>query len=108
MRLCLEELQDCTGADQVDAASEAWEKVVKTVQETVKAQPFDAFTFKLLSEALPGFLTKSFSTQGQSTNQSGQLALYSWVFVQSFEGTCMRQRKKLSSPHALARKCCRS
>ena len=103
LRLCLEELLDCTGADQVDAASEAWEKVVKTVQENVKAQPFDAFTFKLLSEALPGFLTKSFSTQGQSTNQSGQLALCSLVFFKTLQGTCMRQ-KGLSSPHVLASK----
>lgn len=65
LRAYLEELQDCTGSDQVDAAGEAWEKVVKNVQESAKAQPVDALAFKLLSESLPGFLTKSFSTQGQ-------------------------------------------
>ncbi|KAK9839902.1 hypothetical protein WJX74_000152 [Apatococcus lobatus] len=78
LRACLAELQDCTGPDRLDAASEAWEKVVKVVQENVKAQPFDVLTFKLLSETLPGFLTKSFSAKGKSASKLHTI-IFKWL-----------------------------
>ena len=45
-----------------DAAFQAWEKVSSTADQLSKTQPDDATTFKLLLEALPGFLKDSFSS----------------------------------------------
>ena len=64
LRSSVEELLCCSDAGQVDAASEAWDKIAKTAQDLIKVQPDDPLTLKLLLEALPRFLKASFESQG--------------------------------------------
>ena len=73
---CLDDLLECT---TVDAAIEAWERVAKAVEESTKAQAHDALTLKLLFDALPDFLSGSFSLlQGQFTTPHDQTV--DWPF----------------------------
>ena len=67
LKACLEELLSCTDEG---AAVEAWEKVVQAADETIKSQPQDALTLKLLLTVLPDFLTNSFSTLPGQSHQS--------------------------------------
>ncbi len=66
LKACLDDLLQST---DLDAATEAWERVASAADESTKAQVHDALTFKLLLDALPDFLTGSFSLlQGQSNS----------------------------------------